>query len=291
MQSIYILIAIVLGILIPQAHTFTWLIQYSLLIMLFFAFLGVGFRRDLWHRNHFRVLAINLVLPVVLFFLFRLINRDLALAVFVISMAPTAAGAPVIADLLRSKVAFVTGSVLLTSPLVAIVLPLLLPGLLPVEGKLSVGEILLPVALLIFIPLVISQSIRRFLPRLAITLLPYRKVAFYLFLFNVFLGCARASQFIRYENQTATYLLPLMGLATGLLCLLQFQLGERISGGHLPVACSLALGRKNTMFGLWVALTFVGPVAAMGPIFYIIFQNMYNSWQMHQMERGKLARG
>jgi len=286
-QSLYILLVIVLGILIPQAHSLTWLIRYSLLTMLFFAFLGVSFRRDLWHRSHLLVLGLNLLLPPALFLLLRPLNSQVALATFVVAMAPTAAGAPVIAALLRSRVDFVTGSVLLTSPAIAIVLPLLLPQLLPVEGRMEVIDILLPVAVLIFGPLLLSQAIRRFSPGLTARLLPFSGIAFWLFLLNVFLACSRASHFIRHENQTASYMLPAIGLAIAFLCFLQFQLGGRLSTGTFALESSLGLGRKNTMFALWVALTFIGPVAAMGPIFYIIFQNIYNSWQMFQLERNR----
>ena len=52
-----------------------------------------------------------------------------------------------------------------------------------------------------------------------------------------------------------------------------------------PLAGSLALGRKNTMFGLWIALTFVNPMVALGPISYIIMQNAYNSYQIMMVER------
>ena len=37
------------------------------------------------------------------------------------------------------------------------------------------------------------------------------------------------------------------------------------------------------IFGIWLALTFLTPLVALGPIFYILFQNLYNSWQLYQL--------
>ena len=76
-----------------------------------------------------------------------------------------------------------------------------------------------------------------------------------------------------------------IALATGVLCLITFQIGERIVAPHLKYEGGLALGRKNTMFVMWLALTFVSPIAALSPIFYILWQNIYNSWQLWQKDR------
>jgi hypothetical protein len=33
-------------------------------------------------------------------------------------------------------------------------------------------------------------------------------------------------------------------------------------------------------FGFWIALTFINPLVAMGPTFYILYHNLYNSWPL-----------
>ena len=289
-----ILLAILLGILFPVAHQLTFLIRYSLMIILFFAFLNIRFDREVLQRDHFLVLAANIGLPLLLVNLLQPLGPTPALAVFVVAMAPTAAGAPVIAAFLRCRVDFVTTSVLLTSPTVALLLPLLLPRFIEVETDISVAAILAPTAAIVFIPLFISQGLRRTLPRFAGRLNGFRGIAFYLFLANVHIASARATRFIGYESNTPWTTLLFLAGVTGLLCLLQFQLGERFAQPALRQENSLALGRKNTMFALWVALTFIDPVVALGPIFYILWQNAYNSWQLYEVERAerkKNARG
>lgn len=285
MQSLLILLAILLGIVFPFAHQLTFLIRYTLMVMLFFAFLNVRFDREMLHRNHLAVLAANLLLPLLVYALLRPLGQTPALAAFVVALAPTAAGAPVIAAFLRCRVDFVTTSVLITSPAMAIVIPLLLPHFVAVQTAITVGAVLAPTAAIVFIPLVISQVLRRTLPKVAGRLNRWRGIAFYLFLANVHIASARATRFIGYESSTPWTELLLIAGMIGLLCLLQFQLGERLAHPSLRLENSLALGRKNTMFALWIALTFINPVVALGPIFQILWQNAYNSWQLYEVER------
>jgi BASS family bile acid:Na+ symporter len=36
---------------------------------------------------------------------------------------------------------------------------------------------------------------------------------------------------------------------------------------------------------VWIALAFINPVVALGPTFYIIYHNIYNSWQIIHLEK------
>ena len=125
MQSLLIFLAILLGILLPYGYEYTWLFRPNLMVMLFFSFLGVQFKKEVVRRNHFVILGLNLTLPLVLFSAVQFINRDAALAVFTVSIAPTAVAATVLADFFKKDVSYVTASVLLTSPVIALALPLI----------------------------------------------------------------------------------------------------------------------------------------------------------------------
>lgn len=66
-----------------------------------------------------------------------------------------------------------------------------------------------------------------------------------------------------------------------IVCSAQFAIGkiigqrynERIAGGQ-------ALGQKNTVLAIWMALTYVHPIASIGPASYVVWQNCINSWQL-----------
>ncbi len=152
MQALFILSAILLGILIPDGHHLTFLIRYNLMIMLFIAFLGIDYRARIAQIDHLKVLLLNIGLPMAAFYFIRPYDETLALSAFVIGIAPTAAGAPVIAGFLNSKVEFVTASVLFTSPIIATVLPFLLPFVGGASIKVELQEVVVPIAAVVYIP-------------------------------------------------------------------------------------------------------------------------------------------
>jgi BASS family bile acid:Na+ symporter len=275
-------VAIIAGLFFPSAEYLTFIIRYNLMVMLFFAFLEVRLSFKLFHRTHLTVALFNLLLPLIAYFLLYRWQPATAEAVFAIASAPTAAAGPVIASFLGAQVGFVTTSVLLTSPIVAMVLPFTASAILGGgANSFSFQDIALPIASLIFIPMLLSLLVRRLWPQGARWVRNYQFLSFWLFLINVFIAAAAASSYFQGQQSENIMLIMSIGLAIGGLCLLQFKIGEWLGRGHLPLETGLALGRKNTMFSLWLALTYFSPAAALGPIFYILAQNLYNSWQIY----------
>ncbi len=286
-RSIAILAAIGLGVLLPNAGQFSFIIKYNLMVMLFLAFLSVRISWQLLQLAHFQVLGINLALPLLLLVAVSPLGRDTALALYAIAAAPTAAAAPAITIFLRREVAFVTTSVFLTSTLVALLLPLSLPWVAGREASVAVLDVAGPVLGLIFIPLFLSLALRWISPPAAAWIMRHSGAAFVLFLANVFIASAGASAFIQQSGGQALITAGKIAVATAALCLFQFRFGEWLGRKGKPIETGMALGRKNTMFGIWLALTFIHPVAALGPIFYILFQNLYYSWQLYVTRGGE----
>lgn len=286
-RSIAILTAIGVGVFLPDAGRFSFIIKYNLMAMLFLAFLSIRFSRRLLQWAHLWVLAANLILPLLLFLAIAPFNRDIALACFVIAATPTAAAAPAITLFLHREVAFVTASVLLTSSFVAFAIPLALPWVAGSEASVAVLDVAGPVMALIFIPLGLSFAFRRISPPAANWVLRRSGAAFLLFLANVFIASAGASAFIRERDANGLLIVMGIALAIAALCLFQFRFGEWMGRKDKPIETGMALGRKNTMFGIWLALSFLNPMAALGPIFYILFQNLYYSWQLYVTREGE----
>ena len=285
MQGILIIVAILIGILIPQAAAGTFLIRYNLMIMLFFVFLDIQLRRDTLQFMHVKVLLANLILPLILFSLIQFIDIRLATAIFLITAMPTAGVAPIIAGFLGSRVEMVTASILLTSPVIAVLLPFLF-GIIGTENlDIPFLKIMLPISIVIFIPLFLGQFIKNLLPKVAEKIRTVRRISFILFLANVFIASANASAFIQNNQQTNTLFILLIAASIALICVFNFKVGEKLGGTELKMEASLGLGRKNTMFGVWLALTFFDPLVALGPMFYILFQNAYNSYQIYQYQK------
>lgn len=286
-QSLLILIAIVLGVIFPQGHQITFLIQYTLMIMLFFAFLGTRVHWNIFYRSHLIIAAFNIMLPLIFYFTVLPLGKILALTAFVCSIPPTAAAAPVLGQFMRTNVSYVTAAVIITNPLIALALPVLLPLLMPIDQPISIVEVLIPVLKVIGIPLVMASLIKFYSHSTTARLLKVKMLAFYLFIFNVWLGCGNATHFLQTNSEVETRFLVEVILLTASICIITFKLGAFLVAKDNRLAGSLALGRKNTMFGLWIALTFVNPLVALGPISYIIMQNAYNSYQIMMVEKAE----
>ncbi len=284
-QSLLILVSITVGTLLPYGHQFVYLIKYTLMTMLFFAFLNIRFQPSMLRKAHLYLLAVNVIIPLVLYVIIKPFDHTMALLAFVLGICPTAAAAPVVGQFMRTDITFITTSVLLTNPFVAVIIPLILPSLLPVTTEISTMDVLLPVLMVVGIPLVLSFLIKNVSSAATDYLLRFKMISFYLFLLNVWIGSGKATHFILHENTHAIEVILSTAAVTAAICLIQFQTGMRLHLGNAPLASGLALGRKNTMFGLWLALTFIEPVVAMGPIFYILFQNLFNTYQIYLVEK------
>ena len=53
------------------------------------------------------------------------------------------------------------------------------------------------------------------------------------------------------------------------------------------VTAGQAFGQKNTTLGVWMAQTYLCPLAALGPAAYIIWQNIFNSIQLLVLGRAQ----
>jgi BASS family bile acid:Na+ symporter len=78
-----------------------------------------------------------------------------------------------------------------------------------------------------------------------------------------------------------------IAIASLFLCVLYFNLGKIVTPKELKIEGGQSLGQKNNGFTVWVALTFISPLAVIGPVFYILFQNFYISWQLHKNNLAK----
>jgi len=290
LQGLYILCAIIVGAIFSDAHVLTVVIRYNLMLMLFFTFIAVAFNPKMLRRDHFVVLVANIALPVLFFFLFRLWDVQTAMAVLVVGLAPTAAGAPVITTFLRGKVDHVTVSILLLSPVMALLIPFFLPALLSTGAvEIQILDVLIPVLTVVFVPLVLSGLVKKIIPRTVPYLIKASRVNFYLFLFNVFIASAKATDFIKNDEQATLFSILSIGIGVTLFGLTLFKVGERLGPPDFKLENSMSLGRKNTMFALWLALAFVGPLAALGPMLYILFQNVFHSIAMYQLDKKSKA--
>ncbi|MEM7513167.1 MAG: hypothetical protein AAF388_19720 [Bacteroidota bacterium] len=282
MKTFALALVIILGILFPYGHPYTFLVRYSVMIMLFFAFMEMKVERSMFRISHFWIIMAIMGISLSAFGLGSwLTNSTVSLAVLLIAMAPTAAAAPVITSFLKADVAYVTFSVLLTSLVLSILIPLVLPTLGNLDGGISVIQVLVPVLITVGLPMLLAQSIRKVSPATASFLVKYKAITYWMFVGNVYIAISKASYFVRYETEADLAIIAYIGVGSLLVCLTSFGLGYFLEKDPSSrKAASMSLGRKNTMFSIWLSLTFISPLVALGPMFYIVWQNTINGIQL-----------
>lgn len=279
---------ILIGSIFTIGSEWKFLIRPNLMAMLFFSFMSIQLDRTMIRKAHFGIIICNILLPLIFYFSLQSFNPTLATSAFIISLIPTGVAAPILAQIMKRNIGIVTFSVILTTPIMALATPVLLLCILDSGAQFSMQELIVPIITLIGVPLLLSQLIRWFAPlKIMGALSKLGVITFPLFLLNLFIACGDASEFIQ-QNTAYSYtlLLGILGIAA-MVAIIQFQLGRRLGNAKTNVEFSLSLGRKNTMLGIWIALTYFEPIIVLGPVFYILVQNIYNSFEIWYLERGR----
>ena len=282
-----LLATMALGALFPQVHGLSFLIQYLLMVMLFFSFLDIELRPQTFQKSILWILFANILVAFLSYAVLASFDRMLALTAFMTAIAPTAIAAPVIMSFIKGHIEYVVAAVLVTNISSAIIIPVTLPFLLEAQThlRISVWEVLEPVVIVMFVPLFLAR-LASYMPSGAQRFLRTgKRLTFAIWLLNLFLISANASSFLRQEDVNSLSLLLVIALISLVLCIVNFGLGALLGGRQNWQEASQSLGQKNLSFVIWIALTFINPLVAMGPTFYILFHHLYNSWSIYRFEK------
>ena len=278
MKFLLPLVAIFLGMIISQAYVYAFLIKYLLMLMLLFPFLKIGIKT--FYPHALWIVVANIIIPIVVYLVVLPFNSELAFLCFITAITPTATAAPAVMDFLQGNVEYVVSSVLLTNSIVGLTIPLLLSWLTTSDTPIPTSEVFRSIWLLFGIPLVLAQLIKEFNPSLQQFLLKRKKLSFYIWNILLFLATAKATHFIIYESNTNPQEIFLIAASSLMLCILNFGMGKSIGGKQFAMEAGQSLGQKNTMFTVWLAVSFLNPMMALGPMFYLVYHNLYNSYQL-----------
>ncbi len=280
-----LLLAMLIGALLPQFHAFSFLIQYLLMLMLFFAFLDIEFKPQTFQKSVLWVLLANVVVAFISYAALTPFNMTLALAAFMTGIAPTAIAAPVIIGFIKGEIEYVVTAVILTNIATALIVPIALPFLIDADVQISIWEVLQPVLIVMFVPLILAQLVSRLQSKSQEFIRKGKQFSFPIWLFNLLIISANASDFLRNENTDSYSTLIIIALVSLVICIVNFGVGALLGGRSHWQEASQSLGQKNLSFVIWIALTFINPLVAMGPTFYILYHHLYNSWLIYQFEK------
>lgn len=238
-------------------------------------------------RWHGWLLCFQLAVSVSLFYLLRPVNLVLAQGLMVCVLMPTATAAAVITGKLGGSVEALTTYTMVSNLAVAVFAPAFFPLVHP-AGHLTFMVGFLTILGKVF-PLLIGPFVAAWLVRVVYTRLTGNNFylppvlaasPFYVWAFSLVILMANTVHSLVYDEYDGW---AAIGLAIGALvvCLLQFGVGKRLGQrAGMRISAGQALGQKNTILGIWMAHTYLTPVSALGPAAYILWQNIFNSWQL-----------
>lgn len=282
-RTVALLASMALGAFVPQAQGCAWAIRWLIIGMLFLVFLQTRLSRGSLHPSHGVLFVANVVMGIAGWGLgWFWGGRDVALAAFFAGITPTATAAPVVMSFLRGRVDYVIAAFLVTNVLIAALLPALLPLVL---GKTTPGvftQVLGSVGLVVFAPLGAAWLLRAIHPPAADWPKSLANVSFGMWLVALFLITSNAAFFLHSLPDPPMEVLAKIATATLLVCAGNFAIGWVIGGRQFPREASQSLGQKNTTLTMYLALTYASPLVALGPTCYVIWHNLWNSWQLRR---------
>lgn len=258
-----------------------------IMCMLLFAFIDVHFNRESVGWSHVRIPCAMVAVAVVSCFLIRKFtgNSDFAAMAFLIGMTPTANAAPVITGLLGRREDYATVSVVSTNLFVAFALAPIAALVLGSEIEFSTTELAAKTMLLVGVPFVVATILRNFAVPAANFVRRVKFLSFYLWMTMLGTICAQSSNYICTHPEIPVSTLAEVFLLAAVMCALNFALGYFLGEKRFRRECSQSLGQKNTMLMLWVAVAFFNPLVALGPTFYVVCHNLWNSWQLRLTDK------
>jgi len=285
-KSILILVALAAGLLLPRLAEYTFVIRPFLMTLLFFSFLDVKLDRSVFARQQLYAAALLPLFGLGAYFLSNWYDKDLSLTLLLMGLAPTAVITPVLAKMIDRSVAYMVGAIIVSSLAFTLVVPVTLTWLLGIQlSPGNLAKLIYTIGSIIVIPLVLAQVVRRIGGKLIAVLRKMNSYILVLFLINVAVAAGSLSAYLRDESGTPWSFVWLTAGAIILLMLLNFTVGSLIAPKGRSVEGSLALGRKNTMLSIWIALEYLNPLIVLGPMIYILAQNVFFAVQVWWLER------
>lgn len=242
-------------------------ILYLMMLQLFLSFLKIDFLSLLDTSGTALVRLVMLatvklvVLPVTLYHITLAILPDYAIPVLLLSGISTGVVAPFIAMILSADVTLVLRMVIVTSVLVPFTLPVLVKVLAGATVAIPLGLMVRMLVLVIFLPLISVQVIRRYFPGLITRILdrqfPIALVSFALINLGVF--SKYSTFFFQNPSELAVavalaYVLSAIYYATGFVFIRGARPVERLSAG-------VSLAVMNNVLVIVFSSQFFGPLS------------------------------
>jgi BASS family bile acid:Na+ symporter len=261
----------------------SFLTPFLIFFMLLLTFCKVSFSELKPTRLHVWLLLIQLVGAPVVYLLLRGFDEVVAQAAMICVICPTATSAAVVTAKLGGNAASLTAYTLLVNIGVSVMVPVMFPLIKPQDDISFLGAaflILSKVFMLLICPLLCAWFLRKFAPKAHGVLLSFNELAFYLWAFALVIVTSQILSSMLADSAEIRVGIPI-AIITLFICCFQFLIGKTLGGVYNDrISGGQALGQKNTILAIWMAHAYLNPLSAVGPGFYVLWQNVINSWQL-----------
>jgi len=261
-------------------------------LVLFVTFCKVDFHqmRPVWWHAWvllFNLLFVGIIMLIILVSPFSMNTQFLVLmeALLMCIIAPCATATAVVTQKLGGNLEQTTTYTFLSNFLTVLLVPICFPMIekdADVSFWAAFWKILYQVVTLLVVPMLLAYIVKHHARRLHQRIISIRDLSFYLWACSLMIVTGTTVKNIVHAQATVVFL-TVIALLVLVLCVVQFAVGRFIGHyfGHAQEA-GQALGQKNTAFAIWLSITYMNPLASVGPGCYILWQNIINSVEIWQ---------
>ena len=284
--------AIILGLILHSwCSLLAWIVPYFIFIILLLNFVAVDLRKLHISSMNLWLMLFQIVVSIGGYYTIRSVypNETVAQGILIGILCPVAASVVVIASMLGAKRETTTTYTIVGNLMVAIIAPVYFSFIGSHQDMSFINSFLLilsKISPVIALPFFVVLVLQVFFPKTNHFLSRYKGISFYLWAICLLLTLGQTINFIFIHGKGNENTILALGISSVITCTIHFatgkwlggKYGDRIAGGQL-------LGQKNTAMGIWMANTYLNPLASVFLAFYSIWQNLFKSWQLWYQDR------
>ena len=289
-KSFVLPIAIILGIFFNKYIVVLQpALPFFIFLMLYFSFNALDVRSMRFTKFDLWLLLFQVAVSSVVYLIIKPFDESVAQGAFVTVLAPTASAAVSVALILGANISMVTTYLIACNLMVSLVAPISF-SIIGIGSDLSFGGSFLVIFWKVFpvliAPFALALFTQRFFPKVSDIINRHKGMSFYIWALALTVVLSQSISLLMSQFNEHRVMFLWMVLISAFLCFLQFHVGhiigkrygDRIAGGQ-------ALGQKNTVLAIWMAQSYLNPLSSIVPTIYILWHNLYNSYQMMQKDR------
>ena len=280
-------IAIVLGLLF---HTWCGLIKvivpYLVFSILLLNFAAVNVKKLRFSKMDVWLMIYQIVVSIGMYYLLTALNVNeiVAQGVLVGVICPVAASVVVISCMLGANRETVTSYTIIGNLMVAVMAPIYFSFIGTNQEMTFLTSFLMifkKIGTVIALPFFVALIGQNFLPKVNDFFCKIKGLSFYLWAMALTITLGQTIDFMFLEGKENMSAIIWLGIASIVFCAIQFGLGKFIGYKYGDIiAGGQLLGQKNSAMGIWMANTYLNPLAAIFPAMYSVWQNLFNSIQL-----------